>query len=124
MAEFKDVDRGTDVVGFLGTGHAVYAECTLESPGEAKIASLSGRATDFSRNYERSCSASIDVLACVFVQRDRARIARGVSDMIERHRVALLCNEQAHQLLEMAQRGEEASDVFNFLKAEVSRLRP
>lgn len=113
---YKDMQRATDVVAFMGDYAAIYAECTLELPGLAKLKDVESRAEALRNRLEQRYGRSITLVRAIFVPHERRDIDPQDFDAAHEQAGAIyICRDDMEELIEMARRGESAAACFWFI---------
>ncbi|MGH7228465.1 MAG: hypothetical protein ACREIH_04550 [Nitrospiraceae bacterium] len=119
---YKDVQRSTDVIAFLGDAAAIYAECTTAIPDPVKTGTLHSRALELRSAIRTGDGSSIKILSLMFVAKRRTDVPSEVVKMCRGYEVVLVSLEDMEDLLEMARRGEHPVSIFENLSAGLSPL--
>jgi hypothetical protein len=105
----------------------ILAECTVEPPGEDKIAALAGRSNGL-RAHLASESRSPQIFTCLFVCKPADALEKQSRDALA-HGVRIICSEDIVKILALLRNDCGVDELVNCLRSSQhmttwGRLRP
>ncbi len=120
----KKLNRSTDAVAFVGSGLAVFGECTVEKPSLDKIAHVASRAEAFRTQIRDAHKRDVRLVKAIFMPVPRSTVTEDDRERAYEHGVVLVAAEDMAELLDMAKRGEDPLAAVGFIACCGNPTRP